>query len=108
MLSAFIPVSPDTGLIDSRTSCQWNHTDFSTDSRSYYRICSNVVSIQNKAKFDLQKRAHLFNDTQQVSSVLLAQIFTSMKWNVLPKLIQEDRKKEEKMDTCSTESFLHD
>lgn len=84
---------PGTGLIDSKASCHRNHTDFSIDSRSYYRICSNVVSIKNKAKFDTQKCVHLFDDTQQASSMLLAQIFTSMKWNVLPELIQEDRKK---------------
>lgn len=92
---------PDTGLIDSRASCHWNHTDFSTDSRSYYRICSNVVFIWNKAMFDMQKCVYLFNDTRQVSSVLLAQIFSTMKGNILPEIIQEDRrnKKEKKIDT---------
>lgn len=77
---------PDMGLIDSRAFCHWNHTDFSINSRSYYRICSGVVSIPNKAK----------HDTRQVSSALLAQIFTSTKLNVLPELIQEDRKKKTK------------
>lgn len=41
----------------------------------------------------MQKCVHLFNGIRQVFSVLVAQIFTSMKQNVLPKLTRGNRKK---------------
>lgn len=39
-----------TEVTVSRASCHWNHTDPSTECRSYYTICSGAVSTPNRSK----------------------------------------------------------
>lgn len=42
--------------------------------------------LQTGAKLDMQKHVHLFNDASHISAALPAQISTSMKLKILPKL----------------------